>query len=454
MPATQLLPMPRRQPSAAARTADKHLASASEFLALATKQEEDASSEELRADRVNTVDLQRRVAIALSKSEHKIEDMIIKWDKNGKGSITKLEFRMGVRAPTSSHGVGVAEAELREIDAVFDVLARMSAKVSGPPGTLSCTDLKGTLKKLVINADTYAAEEDEVRAHAWRLREQATRTRQVAEAFEEAEEAEAQLERRRSEQSVEAQLGLLLVKKNYKVADMLDKWDLNRDRRIQKSEFRTKVQELGVNAEVKDIDALFNVFDNDENHSLDMDELKLALTKLRAAAKTAADEIDSLERLGVSLRRAATKQQASLEAWAKESDVEARDVETARRTIGNPNTASLGRAEGKRNGGKVTQATQKTGVVHDIADHKPARRNSLRGSFAIAGKRAGEKIEKVFSDGLRSSMRRSQRLEQALSQAALAFRAVTPPRTAARSTPKARIPPQSTRAATTGRGRS
>lgn len=262
---------------------------------------------------LNSLDVKKRFAIALSRSESKVSDMLRRWDKSGKGMITKLEFRMGVRAPKAICGLQL-EADIKEIDQLFE-------EISGTgTAALSITEMAAGLKKLRSLAEDALAEEEILRANAKRLRDAALRTRQVADHTADVEAAVARLDHlKNGGQRVEAQLGLAFAKRHFKLCDLLLKWDANHDGKIDKAEFRTHAHEMGVLAEDDEIDRLFESYDTGGGGSLNMDELRAAVRKMQAAGKTAAEEIDQFERNLTVLKRTAYRNQTALTAASASS---------------------------------------------------------------------------------------------------------------------------------------
>ena len=80
-----------------------------------------------------------------------------------------------------------------------------------------------------------------------------------------------------------AQLGMTLVKKGLKEADVATMWDRDRSGTIEKKEFRKEVLALGVvvEGEPDEIDTLFDAYDVDRTGSLGMAELRKALKSMR-----------------------------------------------------------------------------------------------------------------------------------------------------------------------------
>jgi hypothetical protein len=98
------------------------------------------------------------------------------------------------------------------------------------------------------------------------------------------EEARAQAEEAVRFGTIESQLGQLLTKKNVNPTLLMAEWDRNRDGDISKTEFRVNVRQLGLTeaeASGQQIDALYDSLDNDKSGSIDTEEMKRALARLK-----------------------------------------------------------------------------------------------------------------------------------------------------------------------------
>ena len=88
-----------------------------------------------------------------------------------------------------------------------------------------------------------------------------------------------------------------------KASEIISRWDPNGDGEIDMHEFRTNVKSLGLQATNEEIDTLFRSLDEDGGGSLDMNEIKHALTNLQAAAVAADKTIKRLEKSKVNLEK-------------------------------------------------------------------------------------------------------------------------------------------------------
>ena len=159
-----------------------------------------------------------------------------------------------------------------------------------------------TLKDAAV-ASTRA--EAETRDRVALLRERLSESRDVAEKTRASEVAEAKLEDLRTNRSVGARLGQLLVTRNLKVTDLIVSWDSEGTGEVDVSEFRHHVLSIGLQAEPSEVDELFNILDEDGGGTLDMNEVKHALKTLQDAASNADLEISRLKKATVDLWKTA-----------------------------------------------------------------------------------------------------------------------------------------------------
>lgn len=91
-----------------------------------------------------------------------------------------------------------------------------------------------------------------------------------------------------SKKTLSVKLGELLMAKQIKIPEMVTQWAKRGVEPITKFEFRLNVRKLMEQANAKDVDALFDKFDDDHGGSLDVAELKKALKALKDSAVDAA----------------------------------------------------------------------------------------------------------------------------------------------------------------------
>ena len=107
---------------------------------------------------------------------------------------------------------------------------------------------------------------------------------QAVEKLVDASEACAKAERGGS--GLLERLGIVLATKAMTVADLVQQWDTNRDGVISKGEFRAAIRSsLGLKADSKEIETVFDLLDEDGGGTLDTGELKVGLLKLMDAAE-------------------------------------------------------------------------------------------------------------------------------------------------------------------------
>ena len=84
--------------------------------------------------------------------------------------------------------------------------------------------------------------------------------------------------------TIEAQLGHMLVRKKVKPKDLVLLWDKEKKGSVNEFEFQQGVRDLGINANNEELSALFASYDEDGGGTLDTAELKDALRRLQDQA--------------------------------------------------------------------------------------------------------------------------------------------------------------------------
>lgn len=214
----------------------------------------------------------------LASTGRSVETLMRDMDKNNDGMISKPEFRLSVK-----HTLRMADERTSEIDALFDAFD------SDGSGDLELREVSAALQKLIDASHQSDRKTAQVLERAAKLRE-------AAEAFDKAAEDAAAHEAAEARfaaawDPVEARLGLLLTKRNIKIGDMVHGWDSNGNGLIEPDEFREHILALGLKDDGTGLDALFRSLDKDGSGTLDIDEIKAALKRIReSAAKAAVDE--------------------------------------------------------------------------------------------------------------------------------------------------------------------
>mgnify|MGYP006153470531 CR=1 FL=1 len=98
------------------------------------------------------------------------------------------------------------------------------------------------------------------------------------------------------------QLGLLVICKEDFIKRCLTQWDAKGRKEFAKTEFRLNLRKAGLDPAAFDADALFDKWDADGGGTLDLAELKGALTKVGTQARTWRFSIDPAATQAVTLR--------------------------------------------------------------------------------------------------------------------------------------------------------
>lgn len=218
----------------------------------------------------------------------KPKEVVASWAKNGTEPISKMEFRQHARKL-------IEKAEAREIDAVFD---EMDADGGG---TLDVDEMRDALKKFAREASDFVARSDVIKQQMSFFTQRKNNVQQALDAITALEDVNKATST--ADLSIDARLGSLLKRKSMKASEIISRWDPNGDGEIDMHEFRTNVKSLGLQATNEEIDTLFRSLDEDGGGSLDMNEIKHALTNLQAAAVAADKTIKRLEKSKVNLEK-------------------------------------------------------------------------------------------------------------------------------------------------------
>ena len=273
------IPAPAPEPAAPAKKTlyEKH----DELVATAEKAEQDLA------------DLKKEQSLALkvagkTKNARAIE-LAKKWDLQGNGSVSRVDFRTNVR------NLGL-KAEDAEIDALF---ARMDDDGSG---SMDLGELRTALQKLQDEAEKAADVTGKVATVATRLRKKATFSEHACGLMREFDVAEQELQQLRDTQPLHFKLGDAIEGLNSN--ELAQRWRKDTDIKadINKMQFRQRVRDLVPEANFKECDHLFATLDSDGSGVLEPGELKTALAKLQKSECLPCDGRGASGNLGVEQR--------------------------------------------------------------------------------------------------------------------------------------------------------
>ena len=237
--------------------------------------------------------------ILLTKDDY-IKSIIKEWDKNNSGAIKKGEFcshlrRLGLRQSTN---------QLNEVFDSFDVDGGKSLDVK---------ELQRGLQVCQKEARAFATQPDVEAERAAQLNNRAKTARDAAESMRSATKLEMEHHRLQQELTTRANvhLGVLLCKRRVKPGEMVAKWAAESGAHVNtlsKADFRAFCAEMGMStADVKDVDAIFDSYDDDHGGYLDLEEAKAMIKGLRVVAETANADTRQMERDAIAMRKKATK---------------------------------------------------------------------------------------------------------------------------------------------------
>ena len=298
--------------------------------------------------------------------------------ENGDGDINLNEFRGCVR-----NSLGI-KADNKEIDILFSKLDEDGG------GSLDLAEVKTALKALKDAASTAEGEAEAMRDKATARRAQAAVVVAAAEAAALVEAADVAIIELQNNPTVASRLGAILVAKNYKVSELIAKWDCDGDGSISKDEFRTCVFDLGVPSTPEEVDALFDSYDTDGGGSLDLHELKPTLRKLVEASTKAKANIDAAIKERAALHKEATRQQRELAALrATEAAAAKAAEEEAARAAEEAQAAEEERRRLAREAKEARQA-QKAAEKAEYDAKIAAKRAQKDGQSKIAARREAQ----------------------------------------------------------------
>ena len=261
--------------------------------------------------------LERRFGKALLDKcgvDGKLTEFVREFDRKQSGVLSKMEFRLLVR-----NGLGL-KMDNTTIDEFFLKLDDDGG------GSLDLKEVRAALK--TFRTDGQKAEEDaeHLRCDAEALRERCVHLEEVRAETERYEELHARVALLRENLPLDARLGVVIVRRSLKLSDVISRWDNNGNGQLERVEFFQNIVELGLETDRAESDALFASFDEDDDGSLSIIELKPALKKLIDAATAKHHELEELTVLVETERRILDKRQRAL--IAAESAEEERIVET------------------------------------------------------------------------------------------------------------------------------
>ena len=292
---------------------EQRLIPSTELEALIASYLERATAEEMRIS-----DLNKPLAVRLGKklleSQVKVPEIVTSWAKRGTEPISRMGFRQNVRKM-------VEDSSAKEVDALFQRLDDDGG------GTLDLAELKSAMRRFRDASDRVVHETEQIHREAAQMRERAAQISKVLEATRASEQADMRLEQLRSRKSAGAKLGTILVSRNLKVSDLVNKWDPSGDGEVDKAEFRHHVLDIGLQAEAEEIDELFNSLDDDGGGTLDLSEIKAALKVLKEESEQADKEVTILRKTTVELSKLAKAAQVELKKSIKQDETEVAERE-------------------------------------------------------------------------------------------------------------------------------
>jgi len=252
-------------------------------------------------------------------TEGKLVEFVRQFDRRQSGMLSKIEFRLLVR-----NGLGL-KMDNHSIERFYAKLDEHSS------ASIDLNRVKVALKACRACFLKDEAATQQMRTDGELLRARCVRIRDVRAATRRYEEM---LERRavlRDAPSLDSRIGMTIVLSNYKLSDVITRWDKKGKGEIGKGEFHRCIVELGVETCRAETEELFNSYDLDGGGTLSIDELNLALKKLVGAATTRHQHLEELLAQAQQERRVLDQRQRTLVAAEAAAEEAIAATEAARR---------------------------------------------------------------------------------------------------------------------------
>jgi len=261
----------------------------------------------------------------LNHAQWSAEEWISQWDKDGEGTISKGEFKQrmaALKVNPMGHGTdqsnifliadrdGDNHMSTNETTNVEKLFARLDVNSDGR------LDVKETAKALKIlqdEAKDVLKEWDVLEAEILDLWNKEQGVRAAIKAIMMADRQDREVEYAKNHFTLEEKVGMHMSKKA-NVSSLLFMWDKSADGKVDKDEFKRgiglgNVREggLGVTIEASDeeIDMFYEDHDPDNSGALDIQELKVIIKRMNAAANAAEKDYEDKKEEARRLRKVA-----------------------------------------------------------------------------------------------------------------------------------------------------
>jgi hypothetical protein len=252
----------------------------------------EAAELEARAAAVH-VDFNRALGLAVRARGRAGLSELLEAAAESAAGLKKIQFRNLLRAQLKLNATN------KEIDAVFD-------GVTGGAGAAlaSVKELRAVLGAIAARAGVADPAIEAFLAKAAASRAHAETVGAALEALRACLQVMGQLDKSSGGNApVLAQIGGIVMKRNLKLGEVIAKWG-----DVDKPAFRGHIAALGVVAEPTDVDAVFDLMDDDGGGTLDEAELKVGLKTLIDSHKSNQSSTAALEKTAAGLKRAAASQ--------------------------------------------------------------------------------------------------------------------------------------------------
>ena len=255
------------------------------------------------------------VGEALVKSNTKVSELVKSWATNSKGvvgEINKMDFRKHLRKVVDWQNVKDIDNFFAEVD-------------EDGGGLLDAPELTVAVKKL---QDEARGKEARIRAAEQNVAWFEPRIAVARAAFDATLRAETNTERLEflsTNKGLSTIFGAQLLKRGTKIGDLVKSWD-NTDGEMNKKQFRKNLTKFGIEADDATMDGLFDELDVDGGGSLDSEELKAALAKMRETSQESDKELVQLKKGAIEIWKTAKAAQAEAKKQVKADEEAARQL--------------------------------------------------------------------------------------------------------------------------------
>lgn len=310
--------------------------------------------------------LKMKLGTSFMQSGLKIADVVKSWGTDSKGrangEISMVDFRKHVRKVITWENV-------KDIDGLFNEM-----DVNGS-GALDRSELTRLLRKLQDEVNDVQTRSDIAQKRIDYVNERVEYVRSILATTCEAEQADRSLEAELGTTSIATRLGKEMVRKATKIADLVTSWDSTAGH-MDRKQFRKNVRNYGIDGDDSSIDELFSSLDLDAGGTIDLNELRAAMTKLRDTAAESDKEVARLKKIVEASWKAAKAAQLEMRKKRKSEEAEAKAKEMQAELEAEAAKAAAEESRAAKEARALAKKQQEAGVKEAYEAKIAARRKS------------------------------------------------------------------------------